>query len=438
MSLNPECKRVAFYTLGCKVNQQETDSLRMLFEQRGYTAVAFEDYAEVYVINTCTVTQTSDKKSRQAISRAHAQNQDAKIVVVGCYAQRKPEDIARIPGVVAIIGTQHRAKIVDLVEQAEAQRNTVEELRAASVFETLPTAIGKQGWEGRTRAQLKIQDGCDRYCSYCIIPYARGPIRSRAVEEIRQELSLLSAQGMQEVVLTGIHLMSYGKENAALPALTEIIRMGTSMPGIGRIRLGSLEPALVNMDFVESLRALPQGKLCGQFHLSLQSGCDAVLSCMRRRYTAAEYAEAAQLLREAFPGCALTTDIIAGFPGETQQEHCESMAFIERMAFARIHVFPYSRREGTAAYSLPDQVQKAVKEQRAKELLTLGKAMEQAYIRAQIGSVLHVLPETEREGMLEGYAGNYVRVRYAGTQASITPVRIQSAEGSVAIGEALI
>lgn len=438
MSLNPERKRVAFYTLGCKVNQQETDSLRMLFEQRGYTAVPFEDYAEVYVINTCTVTQNSDKKSRQVISRAHAQNEYAKIVVVGCYAQRKPEELARMLGVVAIIGTQHRAKIVDLVEQAEAQRNTVEEIKATSAFETLPTAIGKQGWEGRTRAQLKIQDGCDRYCSYCIIPYARGPIRSRAVEEIRQELSILSAQGMQEVVFTGIHLMSYGKENAALPALTEIIRMGTDMPGIGRIRLGSLEPALVNTDFAESLRALPQGKLCEQFHLSLQSGCDTVLSRMRRRYTAAEYAKAAQLLREAFPGCALTTDVIAGFPGETQQEHGESIAFVERMAFARLHVFPYSRREGTAAYNLPDQVQKTVKEQRAKELLTLGKAMEQAYIMAQIGSVLHVLPETEREGMLEGYAGNYVRVRYTGKEAGITPVCVRSVEGSVAIGEALI
>lgn len=440
MSWKPDRKLVAFYTLGCKVNQQETDSLRALFEQRGYTTVAFEDDADVYVVNTCTVTQTSDKKSRQVISRAHARNKHAAIAVVGCYAQRKPGDIAELPGVTVIVGTQRRAQLVDLIEQAQEQRNMVTAIQEATVFEALPTALERQAGSigARTRAQLKIQDGCDRYCSYCVIPYARGPVRSRPVEEIQQELLALSAQGMQEVVLTGIHLMSYGKDNAALPPLAEIIRICAGMPGIGRIRLGSLEPAMVDAVFVENLRGLPPGKLCGQFHLSLQSGCDTVLSRMRRRYTTEQYAEAARLLRAAFPGCALTTDMIAGFPGETQPEHDESVAFAQRLAFARIHVFPYSRREGTAAYALPDQIKKAVREQRARELNALGAEMEQAYIKAQVGAVLQVLPEIRREGFLEGYAGNYVRVRYADNrQSRITQVSITDVEQNLAIGEAL-
>lgn len=428
--------RVAFYTLGCKVNQQETDSMRTLFERAGYEAVPFEDIADVYVINTCTVTQVSDKKSRQMISRAHALNPDGLIAVVGCYAQRAPSEVQRLPGVRLIVGTQHRNQLVDLVEAAREQDcgqfSAVEDIRTARAFEELPPAA--QGI--RTRAQLKIQDGCDRYCSYCIIPYARGPVRSRSVEEIEAELKRLGKAMTPEVVLTGIHLMSYGKDLTNSLGLAHIAGLAAHTSGIGRVRLGSLEPALLDDAFVEALADIPAEKLCRQFHLSLQSGSNTVLSRMRRRYTSEEYAEAARRLRRTFPGCAITTDVIAGFPGETEQEHRETFAFAERVAFARIHVFPYSRRSGTVAADMPEQLPREQKERRAHELIALGEQLERTYVFEQIGSVVQVLPEEAHDGIAEGYAGNYIRVRFAGgTAEGLVPVRITGADGAIALGE---
>lgn len=427
--------RVAFYTLGCKVNQQETDSMKTMFEQAGYETVPFEQPSDVYVVNTCTVTQISDKKSRQMISRAHACNPDAIVAVVGCYAQRSPEDIKSLPGVRLIVGTQHRSQLVELVEAARVeggQVNTVEDIRTARAFEELPPAV--QG--ARTRAQLKIQDGCDRYCSYCIIPYARGPVRSRSEDEIRKELTRLGNIGTPELVLTGIHLMSYGKDIPDSPGLPHIIALAAITPGIGRVRLGSLEPALIDDAFVAKLQEIPERRLCLQFHLSLQSGSNAVLTRMRRRYSTEEYAQAVQRLRNAFPGCAITTDIIAGFPGETGQEHCETLAFAELIKFARIHVFPYSRRSGTVAADLPGQLSREEKERRAHELITLSDRMEREYVRGQIGTILQVLPEETSGGISEGYADNYVRVRFAGeADPGLFNVKITGAEGTLALGE---
>ena len=427
--------RVAFYTLGCKVNQQETDSMKTMFEQAGYETVPFEQPSDVYVVNTCTVTQISDKKSRQMISRAHACNPDAIIAVVGCYAQRSPEDVKSLPGVRLIVGTQRRSQLVELVEAARVeggQVNTVEDIRAAREFEELPPAA--QGT--RTRAQLKIQDGCDRYCSYCIIPYARGPVRSRPVEEIRKELTRFGDIGTPELVLTGIHLMSYGKDIPDSPGLPHIIALAANTPGIGRVRLGSLEPALIDDAFVAGLKEIPDLKLCRQFHLSLQSGSNTVLARMRRRYTVKEYEQAVQRLRNAFLGCAITTDIIAGFPGETDQEHRETLAFAEHIGFARVHVFPYSRRSGTVAADMPGQLSREDKERRAHELISIGERMEREYVRGQIGTVLQVLPEETSEGISEGYAGNYVRVRFAGEAGpGLINVKIIGAEETLALGE---
>ncbi len=427
--------RVAFYTLGCKVNQQETDSMRTMFERAGYKTVAFEDPADVYVVNTCTVTQVSDKKSRQMISRAHALNPDGLIAVVGCYAQRAPAEVQKLPGVRLIVGTQHRRQLLELVDAARKQGqqfSAVEDIRTARTFEELPPAA--QGM--RTRAQLKIQDGCDRYCSYCIIPYARGPIRSRSVEEVKAELERLGETMTPEVVLTGIHLMSYGKDIMDSPGLAHIVALAAHMLGIGRVRLGSLEPALLDDAFVGALADIPSEKLCRQFHLSLQSGSNTVLSRMRRRYSAEEYAEAAYRLRRAFPGCAITTDVIAGFPGETEQEHRETMAFVERMAFARIHVFPYSRRSGTVAADMPGQLPREQKERRAHELIALGERLEQAYVLEQIGTVQQVLPEEAHDGIAEGYTGNYIRVRFAGgAAAGLVSVKITGTDGAIALGE---
>lgn len=408
--------------------------MRTMFERAGYETVAFDDAADVYVVNTCTVTQVSDKKSRQMISRAHALNPDGIIAVVGCYAQRAPAEVEKLPGVRLIVGTQHRSQLVELVDSArkQGQFSAVEDIRTARAFEELPPAA--QGT--RTRAQLKIQDGCDRYCSYCIIPYARGPVRSRSIEEITAELRRLGEAGTPEVVLTGIHLMSYGKDLTDSPGLTHIVRLAANTPGIGRIRLGSLEPALLDDAFVKALADIPADKLCKQFHLSLQSGSDTVLSRMRRRYTTAEYSYAVDRLQLAFPNCAITTDVIAGFPGETEQEHRETMAFVERMAFARIHVFPYSRRSGTVAADMPGQLSREQKERRARELIVLGERLEKAYVREQIGSVHQVLPEEAHDGIAEGYTGNYVRVRFlGGAAASLIPVRISDTDGAIAIGQ---
>lgn len=424
-------RKVAFYTLGCKVNQQETEAMRTLFEGAGYEAVPFEETADVYVVNTCTVTQVSDKKSRQMIARAHARNPAGVIAVVGCYAQRAPEEVKSMPGVQLIVGTQHRAQLVELVENLQEQRDTVEDIRHVREFETLPTVVQST----RTRVQLKIQDGCDRFCTYCIIPYARGPVRSRPLAEIAAELLRLGEAGAQEVVLTGIHLMSYGKDLPERPSLGDVVRIAGRTPGIGRIRLGSLEPALIDDAFVAALLDMPEEKLAQQFHLSLQSGSEAVLSRMRRRYTSEDYIQAADWLRKAFPGCALTTDIIAGFPRETEEEHRETLAFAERLAFSRIHVFPYSRRSGTVAAELPGQLPKAIKERRARELIALGERMEREYLLAQIGTTQLVLGEETDGAVCEGYAGNYVRVRYSGGKAgALERVSISGTENGVLIG----
>lgn len=407
-------RRVAFYTLGCKVNQQETQSMRVLFEAGGYRTVPFEDVADVYVINTCTVTQVSDKKSRQQVARAHARNPEAVIAVVGCYAQHAPEAVRALPGVRLIVGTRHRDKIVELVEGLEnGVQTVVEDIALAGAFEQLPTATyGK-----RTRIQLKIQDGCDRYCTYCIIPYARGPVRSLPPEAVRAQLDEIGRAGAGEVVLTGIHLMSYGKDLPGQPSLTDIILYAAGVSGIGRVRLGSLEPALVDDAFVQALSAAAPNKLCRQFHLSLQSGSDTVLMRMRRRYTADLYRRAAARLRGAFPGCAVTTDVIAGFPGETEEEHRQTLAFIKEMRLARLHVFPYSRRVGTKAADMDGQLPKAVKERRARELIALGKALEEEFLHEQIGGEETVLLEECADGYCEGYTGNYARARVSGGQA---------------------
>lgn len=426
---------IAFYTLGCKVNQQETGALRAMFVQAGYRAVEFEECADVYVINTCTVTQMSDKKSRQAIARAHARNPGAFIAVVGCYAQRAPDTIEKLPGVQLIVGTQHRDKLVEWISEARSARNAVEDIQGARSFETLPAAVQDE----RTRMQLKIQDGCDRYCSYCIIPYARGPVRSMPPLDIVGALTRAGEAGVGEIVLTGIHLMSYGKDLPDKTPLADIIHCAAHTKGIGRVRLGSLEPDALDDAFIAALKVLPAGKLCAQFHLSMQSGSQGVLARMNRRYTPAQYSVVVKKLRTAFVGCAITTDVIAGFPGETEQEHEETMAFIEEIGFARIHVFPYSRREGTKAALMQGQLDKAVKERRAHKLSALGEKLEEAYVRAQINTVQSVLCEKNADGYGEGYTGNYVRARIPGGQeGELVDVRITGTQGMVLNGELFI
>lgn len=414
-------KTVAFHTLGCKVNQYDSQAMLELFEQAGYQPGDFDQPCDVYVVNTCTVTGTGDKKSLQAVRRARRLNPAADIIVCGCMAQRDGEKLLADTDARLILGTARRAEIVTLLEQAQREHTrlcAVTDVRRAA-FE--PLLITHQ--EGRTRATLKIQEGCDRFCTYCIIPYVRGGIRSRSVQDVRDEAARLVQAGYREIVLTGIHLTSYGRDLKNGDTLLSVIRAVHDIAGVERIRLGSLEPVIATADFARALGEMP--KLCPQFHLALQSGCDSVLRRMRRRYDTAAFRESAQALRAVFPDCALTTDVMSGFPGETDAEHRQSLDFCREMRFARMHVFPYSEREGTAAATMPDPVPRHIREERARELIALGAGMAEDYRRAQLGTVRRVLFEQCAEGVSVGYTPEYMRCEAPGTVCGQTlPVRM--------------
>ncbi len=419
--------RVAFYTLGCKVNHYETQAMEELFKSAGYEVVPFEDKAEIYVVNTCTVTQISDKKSRQMLSRAHTLNPDALIAAVGCYAETAHDTVVTLPGVSVVIGTEGRKDIVRLCEQA---------LRGKEVKSSYPKPFARHLFEDlsatrdtRTRAVLKIQDGCNSFCTYCAIPLVRGALRSRTMESCERELRSLAEGGYREVVLTGIQLSAYGVDLEGQPDLCDVIRLADSITGINRIRLGSLEPRFIDKRFIETAKSCPS--LCHQFHLSLQSGSDTVLKRMNRRYTTDEYRNAVRLLREACSDTAITTDIIAGFVGETEDEHRETVDFVREIGFARIHVFPYSKRNGTKAASMPNHLPRAVKEVRTKELIAVGTECESAFIAGMIGQNVEVLMEDDGTG----YTRNYVRVRCEGAPGELKTVQIYARDGVLALGK---
>ena len=422
--------RVALTTLGCKVNHYETEAMRELFVQDGWEIAEFSDLADVYVINTCTVTQTSDTKSRQMIARAHRLNPEALVVAVGCYAQTAPEAVASLEGVGLVIGTSGRKEIVPRVNDAlksKADETYISQLYEMREFEPLSAVR-----DSRTRATLKIQDGCVNFCSYCIIPYARGPLRSRPLSELSTEVEMLSREGYQEIVLTGIHLASYGRDLAQESvSLLDAIARASEPSGIRRIRLGSLEPLFVTEPVAKALAENP--KICRQFHLSLQSGSNTVLKRMNRKYTAEEYLHALALLRQYMPDCAITTDVIAGFAGETEAEHYETLAFCREAKFARMHVFPFSLRKGTKAEELSGHLPKAIKEARAKELIGLGKELTHAYLSEQIGTVVEVLAESDGAG----YSGNYIRVKTDAPEGEIVRIRIEGFEDETAFGTRL-
>lgn len=427
-----ENRTVAFHTLGCKVNQYDTQAMRERFEEAGFRTVEFEDRADVYVVNTCTVTGTGDKKSMQTIRRCHRTNPDAAIVVTGCLAQRAANELT-LPGVRLVLGTQRRGEVVQLLERALAQDCAliaVETLRQAP-FERLTV----HAHEGHTRATMKIQEGCDRYCTYCIIPSVRGPIRSRPLAEIRVEAESLAAAGFREAVLTGIHLTSYGREQHGSITLLDAIRAVHGVKGIERIRLGSLEPVIVTRDFVQGIASMP--KVCHQFHLALQSGSDTVLARMHRRYTSGEFLAACAMLREAFEDCALTTDVMTGFPGETEEEFAQTVDTCQKAGFARMHVFPYSEREGTKAAAMAGSVPRGVREERARRLIAVGRELERAALERRVGQIEDVLiEETDAQGRGTGYTGGYMRVHVPGARpGTIVRARIGGMENEELSGE---
>ncbi len=399
-------KKAAIHTLGCKVNQYESEAMAELLQKEGYEIVPFEEKADCYLINTCTVTSLSDRKSRQMIRRAKKKNPDALLIVTGCYAQTAPEEIKKIPEVDLIMGTSKRNQLPLLIKQAEQEKLcAVEDIMQKREFESIN--ITEYG-PNRVRAFLKVQDGCDRYCSYCIIPYARGHVRSKPEKEILEEVKILAKNGIKEIVISGIHTASYGRD-LQNTNLINLVQKVHEIDGIQRIRLGSLEPNCITEEFLSSLHQLD--KFCPQFHLSLQSGCDATLKRMNRHYTAKEYEEGVSLLRDYFPEAGVTTDVMVGFAGETDADFRESLHFVEKIGFSQIHVFPYSIRKGTKAAAFPNQIDPAEKERRAARMIRLGETLTKRFIESKVESKTTVLVEQEIAPQLyEGYTPEYVRV----------------------------
>lgn len=427
-------KKAAIHTLGCKVNQYESEAMAELLKEAGYEIVPFDSTADCYLINTCTVTSLSDRKSRQMIRRAKKRNPQALLVVTGCYAQTAPEEIKKIPEVDLIVGTSRRNELTALIQQAKEQKLcAVEDIMQQKEFESLHIT---QYGSNRTRAFLKVQDGCDRYCSYCMIPYARGHVRSRPKPEVLEEIKTLAQNGILEVVLSGIHTASYGCDLGNTDLL-DLVQSVHEIEGIRRIRLGSLEPNCITERFVSELKKLP--KFCPHFHLSLQSGCDKTLRRMNRHYTVQDYENGVSFLRRYFPGAGVTTDVMVGFAGETEDDFAQSMEFVKKIKFSQIHVFPYSLRKGTRAASFSDQVDPKVKEQRAEAMIKLGHQLTQAFLASKEGSKADVLAEREiSPGLFEGYTPEYVRVHISSKQditGKIVSVTLHSPGDDVILGQ---
>ena len=397
--------KIALYTLGCKVNQYETQAMEQELLRRGHTLVPFEETADAYIVNTCTVTAVSDKKSRNAIRRAKKRNENAVVGVCGCYAQVAPEELSALE-IDVLSGSGDRMGFLDLLEQEFAQRSpvvAVDDAMARRVFESLPAG----GLASRTRAMLKVEDGCVNFCTYCIIPYARGPVRSLPLEEAVRQTEQLRREGYREVVFTGIEISSWGQDLKDGRSLIDLLEAVSQAAGEMRLRLGSLEPRTVTEDFCRRAARLPN--LCPQFHLSMQSGCDATLRRMNRRYDTARFLRSVTLLRQYFPRPAITTDLICGFPGETEEEFSQTLAFLRRCDFAQMHIFPYSIRPGTKAAEM-EQVPGPVKEERAARASAVAAELHRAYLQGCVGQTYPVLFEQRKDGCAAGHAPNYMPV----------------------------
>ena len=414
--------KFAFYTLGCKTNQYETQAMEQLLLQQGHEIGRWDESCDGYIVNTCSVTAVADKKNRAIIRRCRREHTDAIIGVCGCYSQHDPEAAENL-GVDVIGGSAQRQEFVAMLLSAaetKAKQRKVDAALRRREFEVLPAG----GLEERTRAMLKVQDGCVNFCSYCIIPYTRGPIRSAPLSLAVEQAKELAQRGYREIVLTGIEIASWGADLPGKPGLALLIgAICSAVPEI-RIRLGSLEPRIITEEFCEEMAKYPN--LCPQFHLSMQSGCDTVLQRMKRKYDTARYLESVTLLQRYFPGCAVTTDMIVAFPGETEEEFEASLAFIRRCGFADMHVFPYSRRPGTPADKMPGQHDNATKEDRSRRAIAVAEEMSLAYRQNLVGTVQEVLFEEPEQGLFAGHAPNYSKVYVRGDALhnQVRPVRI--------------
>ena len=402
--------KIGFYTLGCKVNQYETQAMEQILREKGIEVGQLKDVCDAYIINTCSVTAVADKKNRAVIRRVRRDAPQAVLAVCGCYTQHAADKLADL-GIDVVGGSAQRQEFLEKVLEAVATKQKATVLDTAlrrRAFEVLPAG----GLEGRTRAMLKVQDGCVNFCSYCIIPYTRGPVRSAPLELAVEQAKGLAAEGFREIIITGIEIASWGVDLPGKPGLeTLITAVCRAVPDL-RVRLGSLEPRIITQDFCRSMAELPN--LCPQFHLSMQSGCDTVLERMKRKYDTARYLESVELLYRFFPGCAVTTDMIVAFPGETEEEFAQSLAFIRKCRFADMHIFPYSRRPGTPADKMPGQHRNEVKEDRSRRAIAVAEEMNKAYRENMIGTRQEVLFEEVQDGLFTGHAPNYMKVYVKG------------------------
>ena len=405
-------RTVAFYTLGCKVNQYETNAMEQQFIKHGYKVVDHHDFADIYVVNTCTVTNIAERKSRQMLRRVKDINKDAILVVCGCYAQVAKEELEKIPEIDIILGINEKNNIVKIVEDYIEKKKNKEEIVSDVSNQNEFLDFGDVTYTEKNRAVVKVQDGCNMFCAYCIIPYARGRIRSRKIESVVSEISKIAKLGIKEVVITGIHVASYGKDFEENIGLIDLLEAINKIDGIERIRLSSIEPNIIDEEFVKRLSKLE--KICPHFHLSLQSGCDEILKRMNRKYTTKKYKEAVDLLRSYFPDVNFTTDVIVGFPGETEEEFNTTYKFLEEIKFYRMHVFKYSKRRGTVAEKMPNQIDGNIKEERSNKLIELSNKNENEYNESYIGKEVNVLFEEYENGYFRGYTTNYMMVNVPG------------------------
>lgn len=424
--------KIYFYTLGCKVNQYETQEMCELLEKAGHTIIYNAKDADVAVVNSCTVTAESVRKTRQTIRRLKKQNPDNIIILTGCASQAEPQIIEELPEIDILMGNRSNTLIADALEEYLLNHSSIQK-RIEHLTGDKFTGIGISRFDGHTRAFLKIQDGCDRFCSYCLIPIARGRSRSKSLEDIDNELQSLSENGYKEIVFVGINLSDYGKNTPY--SLPDALRLAEKYDGIERVRLGSLEPDHITDEMIAQLKTLT--KLCPQFHISVQSGCDSVLKAMNRHYTAKEYEELALKLRKTFPDSTITTDVLVGFPTESEENFKTTVEFVKRAGFEKVHVFPYSVREGTRAAKM-EQLTKSVKEQRASLLSKIADSQRETYLKNQIGKTVEVLFETARDGYCEGYTKNYTPVRISDNKdykGEILSVKIIGSDKDYCIGE---
>ena len=405
-------RTVAFYTLGCKVNQYETNAMEQQFIKNGYKVVDHHDFADIYVVNTCTVTNIAERKSRQMLRRVKDINKDAILVVCGCYAQVAKEELEKIPEIDIILGINEKNNIVKIVEDYIEKKKNKEEIVSDVSNQNEFLDFGDVTYTEKNRAVVKVQDGCNMFCTYCIIPYARGRIRSRKIENVVSEITKIAKLGIKEVVITGIHVASYGKDFEENIGLIDLLEAINKIDGIERIRLSSIEPNIIDEEFVKRLSKLE--KICPHFHLSLQSGCDETLKRMNRKYTTKKYKEAVDLLRSYFPDVNFTTDVIVGFPGETEEEFNTTYKFLEEIKFYRMHVFKYSKRRGTVAEKMPNQIDGNIKEERSNKLIELSNKNENEYNESYIGKEVNVLFEEYENGYFRGYTTNYMMVNVPG------------------------